>query len=57
MENGKKEKKQKTLAREILEWALTIVAAVAIALPVRAFGDVNRALRPGTHWFGWTANQ
>lgn len=38
MENGKKEKKQKTLAREILEWALTIVAAVAIALPVRAFG-------------------
>ena len=21
----------------------------------RLAGDVNRALRPGTHWFGWTA--
>ncbi len=38
MKNEKKEKKQKTLAREILEWALTIIAAVVIALPVRAFG-------------------
>ena len=31
-------KKKKTLTREILEWVLTIVAAVVIALPVRAFG-------------------
>ena len=34
----KEEKKKKTLAREILEWVLTMVAAVVIALPVRAFG-------------------
>ena len=33
-----KEKTKKTLTREILEWILTIVAAVAIALPIRAFG-------------------
>ncbi len=33
----KKEKKKKTVAREILEWVLTIVAAVMIALPIRAF--------------------
>ena len=36
--NRKEEKKKKTLSREILEWVLTIVIAVAIALPVRAFG-------------------
>ena len=37
--NEKKTKtvKKKSLAREILEWILTIVAAVAIALPIRAF--------------------
>ena len=29
--------KKKTVGREILEWILTIVAAVAIALPLRAF--------------------
>ena len=33
----KKEQKKKTVAREILEWILTIVAAVMIALPIRAF--------------------
>ena len=33
----KKEQKKKTLAREILEWVLTVVAAVLIALPIRAF--------------------
>ena len=33
----KKEQKKKTVAREILEWILTIVAAVLIALPIRAF--------------------
>ena len=33
----KKEQKKKTLAREILEWILTVVAAVLIALPIRAF--------------------
>ena len=37
MMKQKKERKKKTLAREILEWVLTIVVAVAIALPVRAF--------------------
>lgn len=37
MKKQKGEKKKKTLAREILEWVLTIIAAVAIALPVRAF--------------------
>ena len=31
-------KKQKTPAREALEWVLTIVLAVMIALPIRAFG-------------------
>ena len=37
--NEKKTKtvKKKSTAREILEWILTIVAAVAIALPIRAF--------------------
>ena len=30
-------KKEKTLAREILEWVLTIVVAIAVALPIRAF--------------------
>ena len=34
----RKEKKKKTMVREIVEWILTIVAAVMIALPVRAFG-------------------
>ncbi len=33
----KKTEKKKTLAREILEWVLTILAAVVIALPIRAF--------------------
>ena len=33
-----KEEKKKTVIREILEWVLTIVAAIAIALPIRAFG-------------------
>ncbi len=33
----KKEQKKKTTAREILEWVLTVVAAVMIALPIRAF--------------------
>ena len=33
----KKEQKKKTVTREILEWILTIVAAVLIALPIRAF--------------------
>ena len=32
-----KEKRKKSVGREILEWILTIVAAVAIALPIRAF--------------------
>ena len=31
-------KKTKSLTREILGWILTIVVAIAIALPVRAFG-------------------
>ncbi|MBO4471138.1 MAG: signal peptidase I, partial [Clostridia bacterium] len=37
--NEKKTKtvKKKSTAREILEWILTIIAAVAIALPIRAF--------------------
>ena len=33
----KKEQKKKSVAREILEWILTVVAAVLIALPIRAF--------------------
>ena len=33
----KKQVKKKSVAREILEWVLTIVAAIAIALPIRAF--------------------
>ena len=33
----KKEKKKKTVWQEILSWVLTLVAAVAIALPVRMF--------------------
>ena len=37
MEKKTKEKKKKTVAREILEWVLTVVAAVMIALPIRAF--------------------
>ena len=38
MNQQKDDKKEKTLIREIMEWVLTIVAAVMIALPVRAFG-------------------
>ena len=34
----REEKKKKSLTREILEWILTIVVAIAIALPIRAFG-------------------
>jgi len=30
--------KKKTLTREILEWVLTILVAVVIAIPIRAFG-------------------
>ena len=37
MKLQKEERKKKSLTREILEWVLTIVAAIAIALPVRAF--------------------
>ena len=36
-EMKKKHVKKKTIGREILEWILTIVAAVVIALPLRAF--------------------
>ena len=38
MKKQKEEKKKKSLTREILEWILTIVVAIAIALPIRAFG-------------------
>ena len=38
MKKDMKEEKKKTPAREILEWALTIAAALVIALPIRAFG-------------------
>ncbi len=31
-------KKKKTLTREILEWILTIVVAVVLAIPLKAFG-------------------
>ena len=34
---SKKQKHKKTLSREILEWILTIVTALMIALPIRAF--------------------
>ncbi len=37
MKKQREEKRQKTLAREILEWVLTIAAAVIIAVPIRAF--------------------
>ena len=37
MGTEKKEKKKKTVIREILEWALTFVVALLIALPFRAF--------------------
>ena len=37
MKKSEKEKKKKSLKREILEWVLTLVAAFAIALPIRAF--------------------
>ena len=38
MKKDMKEKKKKTPAREILEWALTVAAALVICLPIRAFG-------------------
>lgn len=38
MKRQKEEKKEKSRTREILEWVLTIAAAVMIALPLRAFG-------------------
>ena len=37
MRGKKKDKKQKTPLREIAEWVLTLVAAILIALPIRAF--------------------
>ena len=37
MKSDKKEKRKKSTAREILEWILTFVVAVMIALPIRAF--------------------
>ena len=37
MRKQQEEKKKKTVGREILEWVLTILAAVVIALTVRAF--------------------
>ena len=58
--NEKKQVKKKSLAREILEWVLTIVAAVAIALPIRAFafemvrvngGSMNSTLENGEIMF------
>ena len=38
MEKRKEAKMKKTMTREILEWVLTIVLAISIALPLRAFG-------------------
>ena len=38
MKKRKEEKKKKSLTQEILEWILTIVVAIAIAIPIRAFG-------------------
>ena len=38
MKKDTKEKKKKTPAREALEWALTVAAALVISLPIRAFG-------------------
>ena len=38
MKKDLKVKKKNTPAREILEWVLTVAAALVIALPVRAFG-------------------
>ena len=37
MKSDKKEKRKKSTAREILEWILTFIVAVMIALPIRAF--------------------
>lgn len=37
MKSNQDKKQQKTVAREILEWALTIAAAVLMALLIRAF--------------------
>ena len=37
MDSAVKEKKKKSVAREILEWVLTFVVAVLIVLPFRAF--------------------
>ena len=56
MDEKKETKKKKSVLREILEWVLTIVAAVAIALPIRAFafemvrvdgGSMNSTLSNG----------
>ena len=58
--NESKQKKKKSVAREILEWVLTIVAAVMIALPIRAFafemvrvdgGSMNSTLTNGEIMF------
>ena len=38
MKKRKEEKKKKSLTRDILEWVLTSVGAIALALPIRAFG-------------------
>ena len=60
MEKQKEERKKKTLMWEILEWFLTILAAAAIALPVRAFAfelvrvdgaSMNRTLASGEIMF------
>ena len=37
MDTNQKEKKKKTVGREILEWILTIAAAVLIAMVIRTF--------------------
>ena len=37
MISDQRKKQKKTVAREILEWILTIAVAVLIALPLRAF--------------------
>ena len=60
MEEKKETKKKKSVLREILEWVLTIAAAVVIALPIRAFafemvrvdgGSMNSTLSNGEIMF------
>ena len=60
MEEKKETKKKKSVLREILEWVLTIIAAVVIALPIRAFafemvrvdgGSMNSTLSNGEIMF------